>query len=222
MVIVLDRTPAHLDEYVRRAWEKDTRTRFVVVEGEPGWRSPVKAWNAGFEALDGDALYCISSETVQASGNLRKARHLLTQEPRTLVFGKAECSCGPNGHEVDWSGTAPGNLLCDAAHPRPLGFIWFGPLAPVKSQGGFDTGFAEGFWYDEHDFFLRLWRQGLDFAYDDSVSGVHLHHERPDLTQEGIKRNAAYMAGKYGSLDPLRNVLYGLEARPGRTVWRHI
>lgn len=224
-IIVLDRTPEPLAEYVRNYWRGDARTRFVEVAGPPGWRSPVKAWNRGYEAVTGDALYCFSSETVQAAGNVAKAKALLAEYP-ACYFGKCECSCGPNGREVDWGGTAPGSLLCDAYHPRPLGFIWWAPMGNVRGAGGWDEAFDAGYWYDESDWFLRLWRTGLDFVFDDSVSGTHLHHERPVLDtpegQAGIQSNAAYMVRKWGHLNPLHNTLRRIERRPGRTEWRHV
>lgn len=225
-VVVLDRTPEPLAAYIRNYWRADARTRFVEIAGEPGWRSPVKAWNAGFSALTGDAIYAFSSETVQAAGNVEKARAMLLAEPTTLVFGRCECSCGPQGSEVNWGGLAPGNLLCSAEHPRPMGFIWASRLAPLRVIGGFDTAYDAGLWYDESDLFYRLWRQGLDFAFDDSISGTHLHHERPVLNtpdgQTAIQRNAMYTTWKHGCLNPLDNVLRRVESRPGRTVWRHI
>lgn len=224
-IIVFDRTPAPLAEYARNYWRGDARTRFVAIDGDPGWRSPVIAWNAGFREVTGDFIYAFSSETVQRAGNVERAKALLAAEPRTLIFGKAECSCGPYGHEVNWNGTAPGNLLCDAEHPRPLGFIWAGPMRPVRDIGGYDEAFAGGFWYDDNSFYYELWRTGLDFAFDDSVSGIHLHHERPGLAtpegRAGIVRNMEYMLRKHGSVDPLAAESRRLEYGPGRTVWRH-
>lgn len=220
-IIVLDGTPPQLAEYIKNWWRGDDRTRFVSVMRPPGWRSPVKAWNRGYRMVTGDYLYCFSSETVQAAGNLAKMRALLEAEPQTLVFGKAECSCGPAGKEVDWGGTAPGNLLCDSYHPRPLGFIWAGPMKQVREIGGWDEAFDAGYWYDEADFFFRLWRTGLNFAFDDSVSGTHLHHERPELTLAGTRKNAAYQMWKHGSMDPLGQAAKYMSQTPGRTVWRH-
>ena len=232
-IIVLDRTPPHLSEYVKTWWRSDQRTRFVDVLGEPGWRSPVKAWNRGYAQVTGDHLYCFSSETVQAAGNIEKAKKFLIDYP-AAYFGKAECSCSPapGEGEIDWGGKAPGNLFVDADHPRPLGFIWAGPMDNVRQIGGYDEGFSNGFWHDDTDFMLRLWRTGLDFVFDDSINGVHLHHERPVLfTQQGcdgIKINTDYMFEKHGTSEPWdnlhgRNLLLRLtESRPGRTTWRHL
>lgn len=224
-IIVLDRSPKQLADYVKRWWKDDPRTKFVEVAGTPGWRSPVKAWNRGYEAVTGDMLYCFSSEVVQAEGNLANARKLLEAAPRQVLFGRCECSCGKYGQEVNWNGTAPGNLLCSAEHPRPLGFIWAGPMASVRAIGGWDEEFDRGLWYDETDFFLRLWRQGLDFVFDDSVHGVHLHHPRPVLeTTEGaakVRINEAYLIAKYGATLPSGPSSSHAEYAPGRTIWRN-
>ena len=219
-VIVLDAAKREVMDYTCTYWSGDPRSKFVVVEREPGWRSPVKAWNRGYAKVTGEILYCFSSETVQAAGNIEKARRLVEQT-NAVVFGKAECSCGPEGREVEWGGTAPGNLLCDAAHPRPLGFIWAAPMTAVYAIGGWDEEFDKGYWHDETDFFLRMWRTGLNFVFDDSISGTHLHHDRPHLTQEGINRNTNYMIAKHGMVNPLTSVLRLESRQPGRTTWLH-
>lgn len=224
-VIVLDRTPEALADYCRAAWRDDARVRFAVITGEPGWRSPVTAWNRGFGAVTGDHIYCFSSETVQKAGNLDRARAILAAEP-CVIQGKVECSCGPGGSEVNWGGTAPGNLFCDAAHPRPLGFIWAAPMTQVRAIDGYDAALADGLWYDDNDFFYRMWRTGLPFVFDDSVSGVHLHHDRPGLTTDAgrakVARNEALMRRKHGTLDPLAGLPRAVEFATGRTTWRHI
>ena len=224
LVIVLDRSPSEVEEHVRGWWKDDKRVVYAVIEGSPGWRSPVPAWNRAFATMTGDHLYAFSSEVVHAPQNIEVARRLLAASPNSLVFGKASCSCGPEGREVNWGGMAPSNLLVDAAHPRPLGFIWAGPVANVRRVGGMDPEFAKGLWYDDDDFFYRLWQSGLDFIFTDEISGVHLHHERPVLaTPEGqalIARNAAYMLAKHGSLHPLVAVPR-LLAAPGETRWMH-
>ena len=226
-VIVLDATDPGLADWCRTYWKADPRTVFVQVDRPKGWRSPVKAWNLGYKAVRGDLLYCFSSETVQADGNITRAGKILAEHSGVL-FGKAICSCGPDGHEVNWSWQAPGNLLCSSAFPRPLGFIWAAPMPQVRSIGGWDEAFDAGFWYDENDFFFRLWGTGLDFIFDDSVSGIHLHHERPVLEtpagQAGIQRNAAYMMAKHGSLNPMPEKVDDAVAwhdSDTRKTWRH-
>lgn len=247
LVIVFDRTPVVLADFVEDWWKGDGRLKVTELGGEPGWRSPVPAWNAGFAKATGDVYYCFSSETVQAEGNLARARDILvtrygpgpvqqilghSQEVSGLqvnpicLHGSASCSCGPEGTEVNWGGTAPGNLLCDAAHPRPLGFIWAAPAWAVKQIGGMDPEFAKGLWHDDDDLFLRLWRTGLDFVFDDSISGIHQHHERPVLAlpewQEAIARNQEYMLRKHGTLTPWESIPRLEEKKPGRTTWRHL
>lgn len=225
IICVLDRSPRGVSEHVHAYWETDQRFQAVEVAGSPGWRSPVPAWNAAFAAATGDHLFAFSSEVVHAQQNLAVARRLLTEHPNTLIFGKAMCSCGPSGGEVNWGGSAPSNLLIDAAHPRPLGFIWAGPIAPLRQIGGMDPEFAKGLWFDDDDLFIRLWRTGLNFLYTDEISGVHLHHDRPVLAtpdgQLAINRNRTYMLRKHGTLTPW-NGTPRLETRqPGLTVWRH-
>jgi GT2 family glycosyltransferase len=234
VVVVLDRPTPEAKAGVMAAWQgyacgdamdPSSHVRFVSLDGEPGWKSPVRAWNAGFEAATGDAVYCISSEVVQAAGNVDEARRLLAAGP-TVIHGKAECSCGPQGTEVNWGGAAPGNLLCDMAHPRPLGFIWAGPRAQVMAIGGYDQEFMRGFWYDDADFFYRLWQTGLSFTFTDRISGTHLHHARPGLESHdglaGITRNRAYMMAKHGSLDPLGTAAKIHHWDIPNLVWRHL
>lgn len=222
-IIVLDAPPDKTLEFCNHYdWRGcGFEVKKVPIMRAPGWRSPVKAWNRGFAAVTGDALYAFSSETVQASGNVSRAAAMLQESP-ACIFGKATCSCGPGGSEVNWGGSAPGNLLCDAAHPRPLGFIWAAPMQQVKAAGPWDEEFDKGFWHDEQDMMYRLWNTGMPFVFTDEISGVHLHHDRPDLTQDGIKRNTDYMLKKYGSLNPLAGVQKIASYAPGRTTWRHL
>lgn len=205
-VIVLDRTPAALAKWVREWWVDDARVRFVTLDGPPGWGSPVPPWNAGLRSITNPLVYCFSSETVQAAGNLERARARLATDPHVIIHGRAECSCGPAGTEVNWGGTAPGNLFSDSAHPRPLGFIWAGHMDTVRTIGYYDEEFARGFWHDDTDFFLRLWKSGADFLFDDAISGTHLHHERKSLwTTDGlakIETNRRYILSKHGTDNP--------------------
>jgi hypothetical protein len=227
-IIVLDAPTPDIAHYCRTYWEDDQRTVFMPIDRPPGWRSPVKAWNVGYSRVTGDLLYCFSSETVQQPGNVAKAKAMLEQEP-AVIFGKAECSCGPDGQEVYWGGTAPGNLLSNAAHPRPLGFIWAAPMPNVRKMGGWDETFDRGLWFDESDFFYRLWRTGLNFVFDDAIAGTHLHHARPGLeTPEGkaaIQTNLAYITAKLGSTNPIADlpkIISANPTHPGRTVWKHL
>ena len=63
-----------------------------------------------------------------------------------------------------------------------------------------------GYWYDDDDFFLRLWKTGLDFAFVDEIHGTHLDHPRNELEtavgQAGIRKNAATMFKKHGTTNP--------------------
>jgi hypothetical protein len=225
LVIVLDRSPREVIEHVHDYWAGDKRFVPGALMGEPGWRSPVPAWNAAFALTTGDHLYAFSSEVVHAPQNLAVARRLLAENPNTLIFGKAMCSCGPDGGEVNWGGQAPSNLLVDAAHPRPLGFIWAGPMANVRQIGGMDMEFRHGLWHDDDSYFYDLWKTGLNFLFTDEISGVHLHHDRPVLATEAgqrlINTNRAYMLRKHGTLTPWSGTPRLETRQPRVTVWRH-
>jgi hypothetical protein len=227
LVIVLDRTPPDIADFTRWYWSGDQRTRFIPLAGEPGWSSPVPAYNAAIDAVQTSHIYFISSDTVQADGNLDRTRSTLAADPDTIIHGKAECSCGPTGSEVNWGGSAPGNLFSDAAHPRPLGFIYAAPVASIKAIGGYDPAFAQGLWFDDNDFFLRLWNSGADFAFIDTISGTHLHHDRPVLaTPEGqakIAINQALILKKHGLAHPdWKHMPMMRSYAQGVTTWRHI
>lgn len=225
-VIVLDRTAKPVADHIYKLWGADDRVRFARIAGASGWSSPVPAWNKAFSEATGDFLYAFSSEVVHAPQNIALVRDMLRDNPRQAIFGRCSCSCGPQGKEVNWNDGSPGNLLIDAAHPRPLGFIWAGPLADVKEMGGMDPEFAKGLWYDDDDFFLRLWQRGLDFTFTDEISGTHLHHDRPVLStpegQAAIERNAAYVISKYGCLQPQQLMRPLALSSPGLTRWRHL
>lgn len=225
LVVVMDRPTGPAFKGAVEAYRDVAKVvKWPALEGEPGWLCPARAWNAGFAEASGEFVYCISSDTVQAAGNVERARALIA-DGHTVLHGKAECSCGPEGQEVNWGGMAPGNLLGDAAHARPLGFIWAGPLAKVLGMGGFDEAFMDGLWHDDDDFFLRLWKTGVDFLFDDSVAGMHQHHERPGLAgSEGavkISRNRALMMQKHGTTAPWASTQRRVRYGPGRTRWEH-
>ena len=195
--------------------------RYVDIDGDPGWKGPAKAWNAGINAATGDFFYCISSETVQDQGNVAKAR-ALCEDKNTVVFG----ACHNSVAKDLVVGADPG-LLVSSKMCRPLGFIVCMPAWAVREIKGYDEKFSElGFWYDDDDFFLRLWRTGVKFVFEDDIHGIHLDHERPDLAtpegQAGIQRNAAYMMEKHGTLHPWPTLPKVVEYGDGRTVWRHV
>jgi len=216
LVVVLDRSPKKVNDWVRDYLHADSRATIVEIAGDPGWKGPAKAWNTGFARVTSELIYCLSSEVIQKLGNVGNAVGLLAERP-AIVFGKAECTCGPTGTEVNWNGTAPGNLLVDSEHPRPLGFIWAGPMWAVRATTGFDEGYMGGFWYDDDDFTYRLWQLGIPFVFTDTIYGSHQHHERVELSRQGIAINAAYHQRKWGGtcrVTPVRQ-----ERRPGVTTW---
>lgn len=221
VVIVLDRPTPEARSAAIEAYGAFKNAIFPEIEGDPGWICPAKAWNTALEATSGDLMVMISSDVVQGPDNLATLGDLAL--PNTAVFGKCECSCGPSGNEVNWGGTAPGNLLVDAAHPRPLGFIVAVPTASLRAIGGWDEAFMKGLWYEDDDIFRRLWASGVNFSFSDRVYGVHQHHERPHLDQSRIAVNQAIFASKYppvyGSAPfPGKMLLY----TPGLTHWKHL
>lgn len=201
LVVVLDRPTDEVGTGAVKAYSRlETEVLFTELGGEPGWKGPAHAWNTGFDRAHGDLLYCISSEVVQDAGNVRKAK-LACSSGDVVVFG----ACHNSEPENLVVGAEPG-LLVSSRMPRPLGFIVCMPAAKVKEIGGFDEDFMGGFWYDDDDFFLRMWRTGVDFLFDDGIHGVHLDHKRPILDtpegQAGIQRNAALMMAKHGTHHP--------------------
>src|SRR3990167_5555796 len=123
LLIVLDRPTDEARQGIEEFYRPlPFPVRTVEIKGEPGWGSPVPAWNKAFGSVSGDHLYAFSSETVQAAGNLDKARTMVA-EGQVVVFGKAECSCGPMGQEVNWGGQAPRHPLVGGAPPPPPGLI---------------------------------------------------------------------------------------------------
>jgi hypothetical protein len=227
IVICFDGAPhgiiGHVEEEAYSLMGEKIDVRMPKIDRPPGWLSPVRAWNRAFAEVTSELTYCISSEVIQAPGNILRAKELLAKQP-AVVFGKCECSCGPDGREVNWDGPTPGNLLVDSAHPRPLGFIMAMPTWVLRATGGYDEEFMEGYWLDDDDFVYRIWQEGPAFIFDDGISGVHQHHERPVLDtpegQAGIARNQAYMMQKYGCLRPMeREKILTERTVPGQTTW---
>jgi GT2 family glycosyltransferase len=219
VIVVLDRPTEEAKAGAEAAWDGYyAEVQFLLLDGEPGWKCPARAWNAGFKAATGDLLYCISSEVVQDAGNVTKALEVLKGYPKpAALFGACH-----NSEKVQLVNGAEPGLLVSSKMPRPLGFIVAMPRKNVLEVGGMDEAFMDGFWYDDDDFFYRLWKTGLDFIFDDSVHGVHLHHERSSLTSAGIEKNRQLMLRKHGRMDPLNGVPFLQWFEKGRTVWGHV
>lgn len=219
LVVVLDRAPDELGRETIKIYQGlATEVIFTTIEGEPGWRGPARAWNAGFKAASGDTLMCISSEVVLDEGCIDRLREQV--DSNTAIFGACHNSVDKNMV----IGADPG-LLVSTKMPRPLGFIVAMPAARVEEIGGFDEDFMGGFWYDDDDFFLRLWNTGVRFVFDDAVHGVHLDHDRPDLAtpagRRGIERNRLLMISKHNSAHPWSTLQKRVYGRRGQLVWEH-
>ncbi len=221
LIIVLDRPTTKVRQGVMCAYHNmGFRTVYTTINGKEGWLGPAKAWNTAFNHATGDLLYCISSEVVQDAGNVDKARKL-AEDGNTAVFG----ACHNSVATQLVTGAEPG-LLVSSKMPRPLGFIVCMPAKKVTEIGGFDEEFMKGFWYDDDDFFLRLWQSGVNFTFSDDIHGVHIDHQRPTLDtmegQVGISTNRRTMIRKHGSDHPwpaLEKVVYGSK---GETRWLHV
>ena len=224
-IVVLDRVDLATKGGAEAAYTSlKCPVRFVETRGLPGWRGPAMAWNIGFAAAQGDLLYCISSEVVQNAGNVETAR-ALAADFKTVVFGACH-----NSTPVNLVVGAEPGLLVSSKMPRPLGFIACLPRWAVKRVGGFDEAFmgtdeAPGYWYDDDDFYLRLWQTGLDFLFDDSIHGIHLDHPRPildtPLGQAGIARNASLMMEKHHTAHPWPNLPKIVEHGEKRLRWKN-
>ena len=219
LILVLDRPTPDALEGAHAAYDNlPFPVRTITIPGKPAWLGPARAWNHAFTAASSDTLYCISSEVVQAAGNLDRARSLA--DPTTAVFG----ACHNSTPAQLVTGAEPG-LLASSKMPRPLGFIVAMPAPAVKAIEGFDEDFMHGFWFDDDDFFLRLWHSGIHFSFNDSIHGTHIHHERPDLEtpagQDGITRNQALMLRKHGTTSPWNTLPRITHYGDGITTWRH-
>ena len=223
LIVVADGIEPEADESLRILLPTMERSRRVDIARPRGWLCPARAWNVGLAAVETELVMMISSETIQAAGNVAVAKELLAGPPM-VVFGSARCSID-GCPEVVWpDGTAP-HILCDAAHPRPLGFVAALPAWMVRATGGFDENFMAGHWYDDEDFFYRLWCLGQPFLFTDALSGIHQHHERRQLSDIGRETNRRYITSKFGTEAPFGHLGTSqgrfVAAEPGRTIWRH-
>jgi GT2 family glycosyltransferase len=221
LILVLDRPTNEARASALDAYSSvPMPVRSIEISGEPGWKCPAAAWNTGFQAANNPLLYCISSEVVQDAGNVRKARALCGDLDRA-VFGSCD-----NSIKAQLVTGAPPGVLVNSSMARPLGFIVAMPAENVDEIGGFDEEFMKGLWYDDDDFFLRLWRSGLDFQFNDSIHGIHLDHDRPVLNspegQAAVKINQAHMLNKHGSVYPWIDLIRIEKRTEGDLIWGHV
>lgn len=214
MVLVYDRPPELTAACLRVHYRGDYA---VHIEGPPGWLCPAKAWNAGFAEVNSELTFVMSSEVVLAPGAVERCKTLLGSAP-AILFGKCEES-----EPGRYGGSTASGVLCSAEQARPLGFIACIPTWAMRATAGYDEAFMDGYWYDDDDFFFRLWKLGLPFLFEDSVSGVHQSHPRPVLDtpegQAGIARNRAYILKKHGSEHPINTQRILGRKIPGKTLW---
>lgn len=223
LIVVADGIEPESDEALRSLLPTMPRATRIDLARPRGWLCPAKAWNLGLERIDTELSMMISSDTIQGKSNITTARTILSNS-QGVVFGAARCSID-GCPEVTWNDGTASHVLCDAAHPRPLGFVVVMPTWAIRACQGFDEGFMAGHWYDDDDLFFRIWATGLNFAFVDDISGVHIHHERAELSPLAIEKNKAYILSKYGVERPLEMEMnrggMAIESSAGKTLWRH-
>ena len=217
-VVVLDTPIPSSEEGARAAYSRvSENTKFLKIEGKPRWKCPSKSWNLGLGAATGDILYCIASDTIQYPGNIDRTRKLLSENPNSVIFGRVFDSTGPP--------------YCSSTLCKPYGFIMAIPKWAIEKTGGYDEAFMGGISYEDHDFSWRLWSAGLDFVFDDGISGMHIAHDRDYIADfNGLalkRRNAQLSICKFGAKSADESVVWW-EREPmerlkssGTTIWRH-
>ena len=216
-IVVLDRPS--LDHQVAAGLHVLTA---IVLDGPPGWRSPCLSWNAGMKHVTGDGLLIVQGDVVLDPGAVDAARLALQERPAAyfgqVIESNPEIRKGP-GHSAT-------PLLCSSANPRPLTYLLAVPTDAVRAIGGWDEAFQAGVWYEDDDLTARLWKHGLDFIFDDRISGMHQTHQRAYAHDIAIARNQVIMLEKHGTLRLYeREHAKGrmrIEKEPGRMEWRHV
>ncbi len=218
-VVVLDTPIPSSEKGARSAYSRISgNTKFLKREGKPRWKCPSKAWNMGLKAATGDILYCVASDCIQYPGNIDRTKKLLGERPNSVIFGRVFDSIG-----------AP---YCSSTLCKPYGFIMAIPQWAIQETGGYDEVFMEGFSYEDHDFSWKLWDAGLDFVFDDGISGMHIAHDRDYMTcYEGIvlkRKNALISIEKFGAKNANEPVIWWEKepmrviSKDGTTIWEHI
>ena len=202
-----DRTPEDLKEWVKAYWQtrcQATGETFVYteIEGEAGRRNPSAAFNAVYKLITGEYVFQLSSDVECATDAVPRAIGIGSEVP-CCVWGSVR-DTGEFG-PVTNSPTDPLNLV-SSVNPRPLGFIVAFPAWVLRAGCAQDEAYMQGSCYEDDDWVYRLWRMGLPFVFDDSVSGQHIAHPRPEFeTEEGqqaIAVNRAYTIQKHGNEHP--------------------
>lgn len=198
----------------------DLEKYVVALDGPPGWRSPCLSWNAGMQHVIGDHLLILQGDIVLTPGSVQHARQALQERPAVyfgMVLESEPEKCVGAGHA--------GPVLCSSTRPRPLTYLLAVPTKAVRAIGGWDEAFQAGVWYEDDDFTARLWKHGLDFIFDDRISGIHQSHPRPYAKPIAIAANQAIFLQKHGTTrffdrEHGRGKMV-IEKEAGRTIWRH-
>jgi hypothetical protein len=201
----------------------------VLLEGRPGWRSPCIAGNSGLAEATGDIVIYSPSDVVQSAGNMEVVRSHFAEHPKSVLFGRVTESdperCKGTGHA--------GPVLQGSDCARPMTFLTAYPTQALRAIGGWDEAFQEGVCYEDDDLAARLWKDGLDFVFDDRFSGVHQSHARAFdgnnatqgyWTEYRVGLNRTIMVNKHGRESALNVVMQDkpqVITEAGRVTWKH-
>lgn len=221
--IVLDRAPQSIVALV-------DGHACIYLSGNPGWRSPCIAANAGLRAIDSDITIYNPSDVVQGPHLKAIVQEHFTQHPKSVLFGRVIES-----DPAMAKGKAhAGPVLQGSDNTRPFTYLTAYPTQSLRDIGGWDEAFQEGVCYEDDDLAARLWKHGLDFHFDDRLYGVHQSHERvfdgTNTTQRywtdyRVGLNRTLMVTKHGRESAINVVMQyhpTITNEPGKVTWSHI
>lgn len=230
VVVVLDRPSGEMQFAVERALRDghipcplDKQT-VIVLEGDPGWRSPCIAFNAGLAAIcpsDDRHMTVITHGDVELQPRALETARTAMLAHEAVYFANVSES---NPERLIGNGHA-GPVLMNWHNPRALTYLFATPTKALKAIGGWDEDYQKGVCYEDDDLTTRLWKHGLDFAWLDSFRGIHNSHSRKYFTPMRIAPNQALFLEKHGTLEYWRKqmLLGNIHAimRPYCTTWTH-
>jgi len=233
VVVCYDRAPELSREIMR--WECN-RVGIDLIETSldddfEGPRCPSLAWNTAMRLVDDENAVLMSSDMVLTPHSLGMAFHLSSNEPNTVIVGRADHA----GTSYNWKhsdshgGTVVTRTMCSSQFPNPLGFVWLIPTAAYNAIGGYDEAFMKGVCYEDTDFTVRLWEHGCDFLFCDDVAGFHIEHPRNHLRNlDGRVRincdlfNSRHRMTSEGDKSVLRNLPMKIATfGVGMCMWAH-
>lgn len=218
-IVVLDRTPQRAADLVVGFTAGDRLGRVTVIrlDGGAGWSSFGRAANAGLRAADGDLVYFLQSDVVQAPGNIERARQALS-EMDCVLFGRV-VEKDPERARKDPL-TLP--VICSSEITRPLSFLMALPRWYGERLGWYDEVFMAGHGLEDLDLAWRLWDGGMHFVFWDAVDAVHQTHDRGFWDRRRHQVNEDLFVKKWGKGKLERHWAPGhrqILATPGMRVW---